>query len=72
MCLKIKAAGLALRVLEALAYAHAQGVVHRDVKPDNVLLASGWERCAPGDVRLSDFGVARLVGDGARTASGVI
>ncbi len=66
------AAGLALRVLEALAYAHAQGVVHRDVKPDNVLLASGWERCAPGDVRLSDFGVARLVGDGARTASGVL
>ena len=66
------AAGLALRVLEALAYAHAQGVVHRDVKPDNVLLASGWERCAPGDVRLSDFGVARLVGDSARTASGVL
>lgn len=66
------AAGLALRVLEALAHAHAQGVVHRDVKPDNVLLASGWERCAPGDVRLSDFGVARLVGDGARTASGVL
>jgi len=48
-------------VLEALAHAHARGVVHRDIKAGNVLL------CGPDDVRpgwkLSDFGLAVAVGD---------
>ena len=38
-----------------LAYAHKKGVIHRDMKPDNILLTPG------GDVRISDFGLARTV-----------
>ncbi len=42
------------RVLDALGHAHARGVVHRDVKPDNILIDRA------GDAFLLDFGVARL------------
>jgi hypothetical protein len=46
----------AAQVLEGLAHAHAHGIVHRDVKPANILLADG-----PGvSVRLLDFGLAQL------------
>jgi hypothetical protein len=47
---------VAAQVLDGLAYAHARGVVHRDVKPSNVLLVDGDDV----SVRLLDFGLARL------------
>jgi serine/threonine-protein kinase len=46
------AIAIALQVAEALAFAHGRGVIHRDVKPQNVLLAEGR-------AKVTDFGIAR-------------
>jgi hypothetical protein len=57
---------VAAQALEGLAHAHARGIVHRDVKPANVLLAHD-ERIS---VRLLDFGLARLAEADTLTAAG--
>ncbi|WP_436843439.1 serine/threonine-protein kinase [Streptomyces hundungensis] len=59
-----EAARIGLHVLGALRAAHAAGVLHRDVKPGNVLLASN------GQVLLTDFGIAAIEGDVAITKTG--
>lgn len=56
---------LAIEVADALAYAHAQGLVHRDIKPGNLMALAG------GGVKICDFGIARLPETTAITVRGV-
>ena len=51
---------LACQLLEALAHAHARGVVHRDLKPENVLMAGVALPEHAGEPKLVDFGIATL------------
>ncbi len=55
-----------IRVAEALHYAHAEHVVHRDIKPDNLIFDAATE-----SLKITDFGVAKLV-DAERTQTGIV
>jgi serine/threonine protein kinase len=61
-----RVAEIGLGVLGALELSHAQGVVHRDVKPGNVLITPD------GRPVLTDFGIATMAGDPALTSTGVV
>lgn len=55
------AAQIAIRILSALQHAHQAGIIHRDIKPQNILVNQ------QGYIKVSDFGIARMVG--ANTAT---
>ncbi len=67
-----RACAIAARVGRALQFAHERGVVHRDVKPGNVMLREGWQDDPRPRIAITDFGLARETGTGSMTESGAI
>jgi len=58
---------VARQLLDGVGHAHAQGLVHRDLKPDNIMLVDmgGWERA-----KIVDFGLVKLIGDAEAAMGG--
>src|SRR5690606_32963562 len=58
---------IARQLLDGVGHAHAHGLVHRDLKPDNIMLVDmgGWERA-----KIVDFGLVKLIGDAEAAMGG--
>jgi len=61
-----RSVGIAIEILKGLNFAHRKGVVHRDIKPDNVIIDDS------GRVKVTDFGIARAADTGTIVAGGSI
>jgi len=59
-----RAVSIAAQVAEGLAYAHERGVVHRDIKPPNIMVSAG------GSIKITDFGIARMRTSQVHTQTG--
>lgn len=57
---------LAMQILDSLDYAHGMGVLHRDIKPDNLMVTSN------GTIKIMDFGIAHVLGTTRHTREKVI
>ena len=57
---------IVVQVAQGLAYAHEYGIVHRDVKPANIMVVRD------GHVKITDFGIARMASAAARTETGIV
>jgi len=64
---KAEATRILREVAWALAYAHSQGIVHRDIKPDNILLEAG-----SGRALVMDFGIAHMLDEPGMTGAGEV
>ncbi|WP_035764908.1 serine/threonine-protein kinase [Arthrobacter sp. H20] len=66
----LEVAQLGADLADALAYVHSRGVIHRDVKPANILLHRTGEHDTRRYSKLTDFGIARMVDASVATATG--
>ena len=58
------------QLCDALARAHAKGVVHRDLKPENIFIATARRRGVPFTLKILDFGIAKIVQENRAAATG--
>ncbi|MGH2494781.1 MAG: protein kinase domain-containing protein [Ktedonobacteraceae bacterium] len=65
---------IAAQVCAVLQVAHARGFIHRDIKPQNIMLASNGSTATTGSllVKLTDFGIVRVAEDAGLTNSGIV
>lgn len=62
----VRAVDIGLQILSALSFAHEKGIVHRDIKPQNILISSN------GTAKVTDFGIARAATGAQLTETGVV
>ena len=66
----VEAAQICAQVADAIAEAHASGIIHRDIKPANILIANSGRNV--GLVKITDFGISRAKGDANITQTGIV